>query len=687
MEDSDFADNIANFIPSYPSIEDPDFSYEIARKKEFNDIKLPPIEPVPKEQGIPLLSQELQSRFFSPHTDFTSGLLFHGMGTGKCVLPGTRVPTSIGTIPVEKLWETRYSKFSFDDGDGTWSEPSFEIFVPSFDGISLDPRPIEKLYRQYIRELIIILTLKNGSEIRLTQAHKLFNGNEWTNNFHVGDSIAVPNEEDCSIQDLFDKDLLYSSSWSEIGLTYSKISSIITEYYEGYVYDLEIKDTHNYVANNILCHNTCTSALIVEHFKNTLIGGKPREPAIVIVPNSKIVRLYRNEVINRCTREGVYVPQQNPVELRKEKIGMNFKMTEMTQERRLKAAIEKSYKIVTLETFLFRKFSVKDSEGNIVETRDEKRIPRDPKLIRKRYSNRVIIIDEVHKIREKPKRKGNAAGNEGLEEKQYEEMHRFLHALEGCRVILLTGTPIWDQVHEIASLMNLILPEQEQLPTGKRFMKEFFDNKKNLIPEKAKILRSKFRGRVSFLRQMVTTASKDEMGVKKPWLKYITVYPSAMSNFQYKYAKKARSEVKTVSITYKSKSGENVVAFRDIKGGPLSMTARDAATFVFPVISKDKGGSAAVTKGEYGNVAFNKNVEKYFNGRAYKYKNKDTENAIKEDLEKYSSKFAAIVKEIKNNPDELVFIYDEFIVGGGGSINLALVLQAHGFVWAHAGIV
>ena len=940
MEESDFADDIASFIPYYPSIKDSQFSYDIARKKEFQDVKLPPVEEVPKEQGIPLLSQELQSRFFSPHTDFTSGLLFHGMGTGKCGLPDTIISSSKGEITIKDLWD-KYSDGSYFDGEGEWAIPETEILVSSFDKDKnkIILNSVHNLYRQKISEEVVYITLDDGSKINITKAHHLFNGDQWTNKFKEGDVVCIPEtiprsfesnwvtpelarwmgwqisegyecpengtldipQKDRSILDRLISDFgnickdfdipviakvheykcprlrLYriewrrfleekgyqwgkksagkdipdfifgssdecvkkflrayfegdgsvdkrqgtitvaSASWKLISkistllrrfgiwlrirktlkgatnrknikrvyyegmipqeyswlyaekigfeserkqslirksqntnivtipcqdilvkirektnipyrkfighpyiygnqspsrkmleetierlkicqhydkiiqevkelelrlerpLLYPKIKNIKIEHYKGYVYDLEVQHTHNYIANNILCHNTCTSALIVENFKSTLVDGNQREPAIVIVPNAKIARTYRTEVMTRCTREGIYIPQKNPTELRKEKMGGPIKMTEMTLERRLKAAVEKTYRIVTLETFLFRKHSIKDSEGNIIETRDEKRISRDPNLVRKIYSNRVIIIDEAHKIRETSKKKGETSREGEMKEKQYEEMHRFLHAIEGCRIILLTGTPIWDQVHEIASLMNLILPKHEQLPTGKAFMREFFNSKKELDSEKSKLLRTRFRGRVSFLRQMVTIANKNELGVKKPWLKYITVYPSGMSDFQYKYAKKSRSEVKTISITYKSKTGENVVSSRNIKGGALSMTARDASTFVFPVFSEDK---KTVVGGSYGNTAFSKNVQKIYGGRSYKYINSETEKAVRDDLEKYSSKFASILKEIKEHPNELIFIYDEFIVGGGGSVNLALILKAHGFLWA-----
>jgi hypothetical protein len=677
--------DVSDFIPYYPSIDDPNFVYEIARKKEFYDLKLEPVEEVPTVQGTPLLSQKLQSMFFSPNTNFTSGLLFHGMGTGKCVLPGTKVYTNMGNIEIEKLWERGYSEFILDDGEGgEWFKPINKIIVPSFNGKHFRPHSVKNLYRQLVIEIIICITLENGSSIKLTKAHKLFNGDTWTTSLFVGDKIGIPSCNYKIFEDLFKIEEEYSSSiksprngWSNINLSYSNIISIKKEIYKGYVYDLEIDKVHNYIANNILCHNTCTSALIVENFKNTLVGDKVRKPALIIVPNAKIMRIYKDEVINRCTAEGVYVPQQTRAEeLEELRLGTSIKLSEMTQERRLKFAIEKTYKIVTLETFLFKKVTIKNEEGHPIGLKDDRRLPLDPNIIRKTYSDRVIIIDEVHKIREKiAKKEDNDIKNE-----QYGELHRFLHAVTGCRIILLTGTPIWDQVDEIASVMNLILPSNEQLPVRRAFMREFFDSKKKLDPKKIDILRNRFRGRVSFLRQMVTTANKDEIGVNLPWLKYIKVYPSAMSDFQYKYAKKARDEVKTTTITYKTKAGNLITAYRVVKGGTFSITARDAASFVFPIIPEND--KDPITEGSYGNVSYNKNVLKQFHGKVYKYKNKEVENAIKNDLPRYSSKFAAIIKEIKDHPDELIFIYDKFIIGGGGSINLALVLQTQGFIWA-----
>ena len=227
--------------------------------------------------------------------------------------------------------------------------------------------------------------------------------------------------------------------------------------------------------------------------------------------------------------------------------------------------------------------------------------------------------------------------------------------------------------------MNLILPADEQLPTRTEFMKKFFDEEGNLIPDNEKLLRTRFRGRVSFLRSMTTTAQREEIGVKAPWLKYVSVFPSAMSQFQYQYAQEALKDIKVIKVKYRSKTGKLITSEREVKGGAVRVLARDAASFVFPVFTLKKG-KWRITRGDYGKSAFKKHIK--LRGRKYRYKDPKTSDEIKNQLAKYSSKFASILYFIKKHPKELIFIYDEFVTGGGGAINLGLVLEQHGFLWA-----
>ena len=63
-------------------ISEPDFTYQISRKKELYDLYLEKSEPIP-ETGELLQTQIFMKRFFDLATPYTVALLFHGLGSGK----------------------------------------------------------------------------------------------------------------------------------------------------------------------------------------------------------------------------------------------------------------------------------------------------------------------------------------------------------------------------------------------------------------------------------------------------------------------------------------------------------------------------------------------------------------------------------------------------------------------------
>lgn len=72
---------------------------------------------------------------------------------------------------------------------------------------------------------------------------------------------------------------------------YCRIKSIEEIEYEGWVYDLEIKDHHNFVANHILCHNTVQVLALMEARRELRSAMTPRQrlaPTLVVVPKSLV---------------------------------------------------------------------------------------------------------------------------------------------------------------------------------------------------------------------------------------------------------------------------------------------------------------------------------------------------------------------------------------------------------------
>ena len=83
MDNTSIADNINSFLPEYPNINSDTFSYDLAKRKEFQDNVL---ESEEHYQGEALKHQKLEATYISPSTTYQNMVMVHGTGTGKTCL-------------------------------------------------------------------------------------------------------------------------------------------------------------------------------------------------------------------------------------------------------------------------------------------------------------------------------------------------------------------------------------------------------------------------------------------------------------------------------------------------------------------------------------------------------------------------------------------------------------------------
>jgi len=338
------------------------------------------------------------------------------------------------------------------------------------------------------------------------------------------------------------------------------------------------------------------------------------------------------------------------------------RMTALQRKIRYKKAVGGFYKLGS--EYTYQQFARKKI-GNLSD--DE---------IRKRYNNHVIVIDEVHNLAEIT----NKETGKGKNPRTYERIWNFLHTIQGCKVLLLSGTPMRNKVSDIASVMNLILPKKEQLPTGTDFVKNhgYFmvsDKDLYLLTTKGKNrLKEAFKGRVSYLRAITSDVERKFIGtnITVPGLKHsFKVSESIMSSFQTRGYNMAWERDHNSS---KDKSG-------------YYLNSRQASLFVFPSTS----GTDTPT---WGSEGFQKYITKTQDKRHSLFKKKKggskynwTESGKKlrreiaaggiPALAKYSCKYAATCKILKKAIEDkkLVFIFNE-AVEGGGIILFSLILKA-----------
>jgi len=120
------------------------------------------------------------------------GILADVPGLGKCLTPDSRIYMNGANTTLQQIWDSYVRELSFD-GEGYWSSPSKDLYVPSLDNGKLIYSKVKRIYRQWIDAPIKVIKLTNGSVLRATLTEKLFDGYSWSNNLQPGDCVAIPN--------------------------------------------------------------------------------------------------------------------------------------------------------------------------------------------------------------------------------------------------------------------------------------------------------------------------------------------------------------------------------------------------------------------------------------------------------------------------------------------------------------
>lgn len=373
---------------------------------------------------------------------------------------------------------------------------------------------------------------------------------------------------------------------------------------------------------------TCTAIGITEQIRSNKNNGYKH--ALYVSKGESLHDNFINELLFKCT-DGRYIPE-----------GYD-QLSQLEKSHRSNKIANEFYSLKTFETF-----------AKLIHGKTNKNL-------RQEYSNHIIIIDEVHNLRLRE------TGPSGIN--TYKEIHRFLHAVKDCKIILMSGTPMKDTVNEIASVFNLITPINKQLPVEEEFDKLYLEknNENKIVVKQDKIqdLKEHFKGLVSFLKAVKSNVPQVFTGRKIGNLKEFNVVPQYMSDYQSGIYMDAYRSDQTERTGVYSKS-------------------RQSSLFLFPDGSyADAGFSKYIVR---------KTVNRTGRGRGettYKFSAKQTfidtykgstpqETIAK--IEKYSVKYANSLRMIlrAQRENKCVFIYNEY-VKGSGLIVFSILLELIGF--------
>ena len=282
-------------------------------------------------------------------------------------------------------------------------------------------------------------------------------------------------------------------------------------------------------------------------------------------------------------------------------------------------------------------------ETHLKFAKDIGKIINNHQAIKERYSNTIFILDEVHNMRP----------TNTQEEVGYDILLKLFHTVENSKILLLSGTPMKDGAEEIADVMNLILPEGEQLPRGQEFLKTFFESEGGEM-KNVDQLQDAFHGRVSYLRPPPSDVDYTFIGKSfdEPDIQEFRVYKTKM---EYDQAESYTQAFET-----------------DKESRGIYNNASQASLFVFP-------------DGSWGEEGWNHYTEKttYTVNRRQMIKhnlNTELQNLVKnlETLKHMSCKYAAVIDDILKHPRQIVFVYCS-VVSGSGIRLLAKILGTYGF--------
>ena len=410
----------------------------------------------------------------------------------------------------------------------------------------------------------------------------------------------------------------------------------------------------------LLFHGTgvgksCSAVSIAEGYIPELkrIGKK-----VYVLMNPSVKESFRKNIFSKFKLEGEDVEEQCTRDT-------YLKGVKLTDKNRIKvgksidAQINQSYDFMGYLQF-----------ANMLEKRTEKIIKREDlsdddkrerinKFIHQVFSDSVIIIDEVHNIKQTSGAKDTKKITKALE--------LVLTNADNVKLILLTATPMFDTPQEIVYILNLLLLNERRGSLDENL----FFKKDVLLDDKLELFRYKTQGLISYVRgenpiffpakfypENVIPDSK--MPIQKVINEEVITIPEdeRISNLKLVPVVMGTEQEKVYDIVSK----EDKDSFR--------LSTLSCSNVIFPVENTD-------TSVKFGNQGFD-NCFKRVSGGGLKFTPRedfDFDNFV-DSIDKYSGKISAILENIKQSKG-IVFIYSRFL--WSGVIPIAFCLEKLGF--------
>ncbi len=311
--------------------------------------------------------------------------------------------------------------------------------------------------------------------------------------------------------------------------------------------------------------------------------------------------------------------------------------------------------------------------------------------IRKKFSGKLLLIDEAHNLRDIIEEDDVSAAGGKSEESDSAGgkiltpyLRDVLMYSEGMKFCMLTATPMYNSYKEIIFMLNMLLMNDKQATITES---DIFDREGNITERGNKML--------SYISQRYVSFMRGENPISFP----VRLFPTAVPVLSTYPTLNPRGVIipdaekvfykhlPIVPIMLKGDTLKASLAFMNALppgGSGLSTVALDklihAGNFIVPVTDETAGDTVEAFRARTDINGIGTIFSKESSGGEVRYRAKQ-EGGAKwlglGELSKYSPKFEFLINRIKT-AEGCIFVYTRFV--SGGALPLALALEANGFL-------
>ena len=357
-------------------------------------------------------------------------------------------------------------------------------------------------------------------------------------------------------------------------------------------------------------------------------------------------------------------------------------------EKAVNKAIRRRYKVFGYISFA--NFIRDTLKGIPIEASDELKAQLKKDKIRKKFSGKMLLIDEAHNLRDiveedeigavTKSEESDSAGGKILTP----YLRDVLMYSEGMKLCMLTATPMYNSYKEIIYMLNMLLMNDKQATITES---DIFDRDGNITEKGNRML--------SYISQRYVSFMRGENPISFP----VRLFPTAVPVLATYPTLNPRSVVipeaekifythlPIVPIMLKGDTLKASLAFMNALpagGSGLSTVALDklihAGNFIVPATDETAGDTVEAFRARTDINGLGTVFSKESSGGEVRYRAKQ-EGGAKwlglGELHNYSPKFEFLINRIKT-AEGCIFVYTRFV--NGGALPLALALEANGYL-------